>query len=64
MKTGTNAKGYIYYICDIRTDLPRYIADTYSEACAWLGCSRPTLSRLLKTGCSYNGFSVIKLKDI
>ncbi len=63
MKVGTNKNGILYAIYDAETDLPRYIADTFSQACAWLGCTRRTLSRILKTGQPFNGCTVYKIRD-
>ena len=62
--TGNNHMGFLYYICDLNTDLPAYIADTAEQAMSFLGCSRKTLYRMINTGSSFSGYMCFKLRDL
>ena len=58
-----NSKKGFYYICDVETDLPLYIADTFTEAMNWIGCSGATLYRMIKYGNIHKGMQCYKLQD-
>ena len=63
MKVGNNPLSCFYYICDVDTDLPVYIADTSQDAMRFLGCSSRTFYKMLNDGHVYQGFSCFKIKD-
>ncbi len=63
MKAGNNPVGYMYYICDVNTDLPAYVADTAEEAMNWLSCSSRTLYRMINQGSEFKGYLCFKLRD-
>lgn len=64
MKSGTNELlDVLYVIIDTRTDLPVYVADTFRETVAWLGCSFGTLNGMLRRGLSFNGYIVEIVDD-
>lgn len=63
MKAGNNPLSYFYYICDVNTDLPAYIADTAGEAMRFLGCSSRTFYKMLNSGHEYHGYTCFKLQD-
>ena len=63
MKSGNNREGFLYLIIDANTDLPRYVADTTTEAIAWLQCSSRTLMKMLHQGVVYKGFKCERVLD-
>ena len=63
LSVGNNAKGFFYYICEVETDLPVYIADTFRQAQKWLDCSSATLAKMITKGSVHDGYTCFKLKD-
>ena len=56
-------KHRFYYIYSARTDLPVCIADTFSEAVKFIGCSVAQFCRILDTDNDYDGLKVLSMTD-
>ena len=64
MRAGNNSWGCYYYIGDVSTDLPLYIADTFEEAREWIGCSPAKFVRMIREGAEHKGMFCRKMRDL
>ena len=56
-----NKEQFCYLICDIKTDLPLVVVDTYQEIMDFLDIKRTTTWKMIKKGAIVHGCYVEKV---